>query len=276
MNRAASNQPAEHTEHARHTRHAQHADELFRALRERRPVAPLTDRIDALSIADAYHISRGILDRRLAAGELLIGKKTGVTSKAVQNLLGVHQPDFGYLTDAMQYPDGAELPISRELIQPRAEGELAFVLARDLTGPGVTDSDVIAATECIRPCIEVVDSRIVDWKIRIQDTIADNASSGLFVLGEAAASPRGFDFYSCGMVVEKRGEVVSTGAGAAALGSPVHCVTWLANTLGGFEIPLRAGEIILSGSLVPLEPVQAGDSMKVTIAGLGTAAVRFA
>src|SRR6201999_2868020 len=121
----------------------------------------------------------------------------------------------------------------------------------DLLGPGVTPADVIAATECVMPCFEIVDSRIRDWKIRVQDTVADNASSGLFVLGREARSPAGFDFFSCGMVVEKNGEILSTGAGAAALGSPLACVAWLANTLGGFGVPLLAGEVILSGSLVP-------------------------
>jgi 2-oxopent-4-enoate/cis-2-oxohex-4-enoate hydratase len=190
-------------------------------------------------------------------------------------MLDVHQPDFGYLTDRMRYDDGAEMPISRELIQPRAEGEIAFLLKRDLTGPGVTPSDVVAATESITPCFEVVDSRIRDWKIRVEDTIADNASSGLFALGREARSPAGFDFFSCGMVVEKNGEVVSTGAGAAALGSPLVCVAWLADTLGAFGVALRAGDVILSGSLVPLEPVRPGDRMRVTIAGLGSASVTF-
>jgi 2-oxopent-4-enoate/cis-2-oxohex-4-enoate hydratase len=253
---------------------ARHGDELYAALRARRTVPPLTTREPSITIDDAYHVSRHLLERRLADGEHLVGKKIGVTSKPVQRMLDVHQPDFGYLTDRMRYPDGAEMPIGRELIQPRAEGEIAFLLARDLTGPGVTPADVLAATECVMPCFEIVDSRIHDWKIRIQDTVADNASSGLFVLGREALAA-GFDFFSCGMVVEKNGEIISTGAGAAALGSPLVCVAWLANTLGGFGVPLLAGEVILSGSLVPLEPVRAGDRMKVTIGGLGTAEVHF-
>ena len=254
---------------------ARHGDELHAALRERRTVPPLTEREPAMTIEDAYRVSRRLLERRLGEGERLIGKKIGVTSKVVQRMLDVHQPDFGYLTDRMRYEDGAEVPIGRELIQPRAEGEIAFLLARSLVGPGVTPADVVAATECVMPCFEIVDSRIRDWKIRVQDTIADNASSGLFVLGRAARRPDGFDFFSCGMVVEKNGEILSTGAGAAALGSPLACVAWLANTLGAFGVPLLAGEVILSGSLVPLEPVRAGDRMKVTIGGLGTAEITF-
>ncbi len=253
---------------------ARHAEELYAALRGRHTVEPLTDRDPSITIEDAYHVSRAVLDRRLAEGERLVGKKIGVTSKPVQRMLDVHQPDFGYLTDRMRYEDGAEMPIGRELIQPRAEGEIAFLLRRDLVGPGVTPADVLAATDCVMPCFEIVDSRIRDFRIRIQDTVADNASSGLFVLGRASR-PSGFDFFSCGMVVEKNGEIVSTGAGAAALGSPLACVAWLAETLGRFGVPLLAGEIVLSGSLVPLEPVRPGDRMRVTIGGLGTAEVSF-
>lgn len=250
-------------------------DELYEAMVSRTTIKPLTERFDDISLDDAYHISLRMLERRLAAGERIIGKKIGVTSKAVQNMLNVHQPDFGYLTDKMAYSQGQEMPISEHLIQPKAEGEIAFVLKKDLMGPGLTNADVLAATDFVIPCFEVVDSRIENWKIKIQDTIADNASCGLFVLGDTAVDPRKVDLTTCGMVVEKNGQIISTGAGAAALGSPVNCVTWLANTLGKFGIPLKAGEVILSGSLVPLEPVKAGDFMTVSIGGIGSASVRF-
>ncbi len=250
-------------------------DELYEAMVNRQTVAPLTERHSDITIDDSYHISLRMLERRIQAGARIIGKKIGVTSKAVMNMLNVHQPDFGYLTDDMVYSSGAEMPISSRLIQPRAEGEIAFILKRDLTGPGVTNADVIRATECVLPCFEVVDSRIHDWKIKIQDTVADNASCGLFVLGDNAVNPRKVDLVTCGMVVEKNGAIISTGAGAAALGSPVNCVAWLANTLGSFGIGLKAGEVILSGSLVPLEPVVAGDFMRVDIGGIGSASVRF-
>jgi 2-oxopent-4-enoate/cis-2-oxohex-4-enoate hydratase len=249
-------------------------DELFDALSMRRTVAPLTERLPGITIDDAYWISRRLLERRLSGGETLVGKKIGVTSKAVQNMLDVHQPDFGYLTDKMKYASGCEMPISRELIQPRAEGEIAFILKRDLCGPGVTPDDALAATEGVLPCFEIVDSRIRDWKIRIQDTIADNASSGLFVLGDMVGTA-GIDFEGCHITVEKNGRFLSEGQGSAALGSPLICVAWLANTLGQYGISLRAGEVILSGSLVPLEPVRAGDAMKMRIEGVGSAEVRF-
>lgn len=251
-------------------------DELYQAMLKREAVEPLTGRGDNITIDDAYHISLRMLERRLADGASIIGKKIGVTSKAVQNMLNVHQPDFGYLTDDMVFNSGETVPVSDRLIAPRAEGEIAFILKKDLIGPGITNADVLAATECVMPCFEIVDSRIRDWKIAIQDTIADNASCGLFVLGDQAVSPRKVDLVTCGMVVEKNGSVLSAGAGAAALGSPVNCVTWLANTLGEFGISLKAGEVILSGSLVPLEPVKAGDYMRVDIGGIGSASVRFA
>ncbi|MCG2581369.1 MAG: 2-oxopent-4-enoate hydratase [Marinobacter sp.] len=250
-------------------------DQLFDAMRERTTLRPFTERFADITIEDAYNISLRMIDRRVEAGEKIIGKKIGVTSRAVQRMLDVHQPDFGYLTDQMAFNQGEEMPISERLIQPKAEGEIAFILKKDLMGPGVTNADVLAATDCVIPCFEVVDSRIENWQIRIQDTVADNASCGLFILGDKAVNPRKVDLATCGMVVEKNGSVISTGAGAAALGSPVNCVAWLANTLGEFGIPLKAGEVILSGSLVPLEPVKAGDHMSVNIGGIGSASVRF-
>jgi len=252
-----------------------YAQSLYGALRARRTIEPLTNSEPNLTIDDAYQISRQVLARRLDDGEKIVGKKTGVTSKVVQQMLSVDQPDFGYLTDVMSFEDGAELPVSSQLIAPRAEGEIAFVLERDLSGPGITAAQVLAATAYVKPCFEVVDSRIADWKIKIQDTIADNASSGMYVLGRTPVSPRDLDFVTCGMVVWKNGEVLSTGAGAAALGSPLNCVAWLANTLGERGESLLAGEVILSGSLVPLEPVRAGDFMQMRIAGIGEASVRF-
>lgn len=249
-------------------------DELYAALTERRAIEPLTSTHSDITIEDAYQISLRLLANRTQAGERVIGKKIGVTSKAVMDMLDVRQPDFGFMTDAMRH-DG-EMAISRLLIQPRAEGELAFVLKHDLAGPGITNAEVLAATEAVLPCFEVVDSRIADWRIKIQDTVADNASCGLFTVNEdAAIDPRKIDLATCGMVVSKNGKVISTGAGAAAMGSPVNCVAWLANTLGKFGITLNAGDIILSGSLVPLEPVAAGDTMTVRIGGVGDCTVNF-
>jgi 2-oxopent-4-enoate/cis-2-oxohex-4-enoate hydratase len=252
-------------------------DHLYEALRARETVPPLTARAPGITTIDAYHVSRHMLERREADGERVIGKKIGVTSKAVQTMLDVYTPDFGWLTDRMRFDeaDGVTVPISAQLIQPRAEAELAFILGKDLRGPGVTPGDVLAATEFVAPCFEIVDSRIEGWKIRYQDTVADNASSGLFLVGAARANPRDVDFPGCAVNVEKNGRHLSRGTGAEAMGSPLVCVAWLANQLGELGHYLAAGEIVLSGSLVPLEPVVAGDTMRMDIPGVGTATVHF-
>jgi 2-oxopent-4-enoate/cis-2-oxohex-4-enoate hydratase len=251
-------------------------DELYAALRARRTLSPLTERWPGITIRDAYHVSLRMVSRRIEDdGEKVIGKKIGVTSRAVQEMLGVFQPDFGYLTDAMLYPNGGPMPISEQLIQPRAEGEIAFKLGRDLKGPGVTNEDVLDATSYVMACFEVVDSRVRDWKIKIQDTVADNASCGLFVLGDEHADAKGLDFPNLQMRVYKNGALLSEGLGSAALESPLNCVSWLANTLSEFGIGLNADDVVLSGSLVPLEPVVAGDEMYLEVAGIGTASVRF-
>lgn len=251
-------------------------DELYDALRSRVSVTPLTDRVEDITIEDAYHISLRMLSRRVEAdGEAVVGKKIGVTSAPVQEMLGVFQPDFGFLTDAMHYADGADIPIAGNLIAPRAEGEIAFRLKQDLVGPGVTEQDVLDATETIMPCFEIVDSRIDDWKIKIQDTVADNASCGVYTLGSNEVDPRTVDLPNLKMKVFKNGELHSEGLGSAVQGNPLTAVAWLANTLGEFGIPFKAGEVILSGSLVPLIPVVAGDEMHLELEGVGTASCRF-
>ena len=253
-----------------------YARELWQALRNRSVVDPLTERLPELGVEDAYRISSALLAIRQAGGERLVGKKIGVTSAPVQRMFEVDQPDFGYLTDAMEIQVCGAVPVSSCMIQPRAEAEIAFVLRHELRGPGVTAADVIRATDFVAPCLEIVDSRIRDWNIRIADTVADNASCGYFVLGHQSLDPRDVDLATCGVVMECNGTVVSTGAGAAALGSsPVACVVWLANRLGALGTALEAGEVVLSGSLVPLQPVGAGDWVCATIGGVGDVSVRF-
>jgi len=250
-------------------------DRLYRALRDRSTIAPISGQDTSLTIDDAYAISLGILDKRLADGEKVVGKKIGVTSKAVQDMLGVHQPDFGFLTDRM-WIEGERIDIAATgLIQPRAEAEIAFVLRAPLKGPGVTPEQVIAATESIAPCFEIVDSRIADWKIGIVDTVADNASCGVFVLGEARADPAAHDLPALHVTVTKNGEPLSEGYGSAVQGSPAAAVAWLANTLGAYGVTLEAGDVILSGSLVPLAPAQAGDVFEMELHGIGRCAARF-
>jgi 2-oxopent-4-enoate/cis-2-oxohex-4-enoate hydratase len=251
-------------------------DELFAALRGRHVLEPITAREPAIDIDDAYKVSLRLLERRQKDGERIIGKKIGVTSKPVQDMLGVRQPDFGFLLDVMQVPDAASVSLGKyKLIQPRAEGEIAFVLKKDLRGPGVTKADVLAATDYVTPCFEIVDSRIRDWKIRIQDTVADNASCGVFVLGEARVKPDALDLAAVKMDITRNGAHVAAGTGAAVQGHPATAVAWLANTLGQYDIPFRAGEIILSGSLAPLLPAVAGDKFAMTLSGIGAASVSF-
>jgi 2-oxopent-4-enoate/cis-2-oxohex-4-enoate hydratase len=251
-------------------------DELYHALRTCKTLPPLTTREPDITIEDAYHISQHMVRRRVEDdGERIVGKKIGVTSKPVQEMLGVFQPDFGFLTDAMVFADGAEIPIAGNLIQPRAEGEIAFRLKRDLAGPGVTEQDVLDATETIMPCFEIVDSRIDDWQIKIQDTVADNASCGVYVLGKNEVDPREFDLPNLKMTIYKNEEYLAEGLGSAVQGNPLTAVAWLANTLGEFGIPFRAGEVILSGSLAPLIPVVAGDAMRLEIDGIGGCSCQF-
>jgi 2-oxopent-4-enoate/cis-2-oxohex-4-enoate hydratase len=249
---------------------------LHAALRQRSTLAPLSGLGLGLGIDDAYAISLELLRRRLADGEKVVGKKIGVTSKVVQDMLGVHQPDFGFLTDAMEVAPGEVIDIAeRGLIQPRAEAEIAFLLRSALVGPGVTEADVLAATEAVAPCFEIVDSRIADWKIGIIDTVADNASSGVFVIGEARADPRRLDLPGLHVSVTKNGGFLSEGLGAAVQGSPLTAVAWLANTLGRYGVPLNAGEVVLSGSLVPLEPAAAGDVFEMNLEGVGRCRAAF-
>ena len=249
-------------------------DSLYQALRSNSVIDPITNQYPDMTIEDAYAVQKRMIDRRVQDGEVIVGKKIGVTSRAVMNMLGVYQPDFGYMMDRMIVNEGESIAMST-LIQPKAEGEIAFLLKKDLMGPGLSNADILAATECVIPCFEIVDSRIRDWKIKIQDTVADNASCGVFVLGDSAVSPRKVDLSTCGMVLEKNGEIIATGSGAAAMGSPVNAIAWLANTLGRLGVPLKAGEVVLSGALAAMFPCAAGDNFRVSIGGIGACSVRF-
>lgn len=251
-----------------------YGDALYQALTSASTIAPLREQEAEITIEDAYRIQSHMVKRRLEAGERVIGKKIGATSRAVQELLGVYQPDFGILTSGMLIPEDQEVDLGT-LIQPKAEAELAFVLKDDLTGPGITAMDVIRATAYVAPCFEIVDSRIKDWNIHIQDTVADNASCGVFVLGSAKADPCDLDLILAGMILEKNAELLSTSAGAAVQGSPVNAVVWLVNTLGALGMPFKAGEIILSGSQSNMVPVSDGDELVCTVGGLGSCRVRF-
>ncbi len=253
-----------------------YGNELYDSLKSSQSIAPITQREPEMTIEDAYAIQDVLISRRMREDKTkIIGKKIGVTSKVVMDMLGVNQPDFGYLLSDMIYSDGDEIDVTNKMIQPKAEGEIAFVLKEDLMGPGVTSSDVLRATKFVMPCFEIVDSRIKDWKIKIQDTVADNASCGYIVFGGQSVTPRDVDLTTCGITLERNGELLHTGAGAAALGSPVNAIVWLANKLGEFGVGLKAGEVILSGALCAMVPIEAGDNMTINIGGIGSASCRF-
>ncbi|AJC19190.2 2-keto-4-pentenoate hydratase [Pandoraea sputorum] len=252
----------------------QAADALLEAERSHRFIAPLRDTFAPLTIDDAYAIQRINTERRLAAGRRIVGCKIGLTSVAVQKQLGVDQPDFGLLFDDMGYGDGEPIPASI-LTQPKIEAEIAFVIGRDLNVEHPGQLDVLNAIEYALPALEIVGSRVADWNIRITDTIADNASSSAYVIGNTPKKLSEFDVRMCGMVLERRGEPVSVGAGAACLGSPINAVVWLARTMAAVGTPLKAGDLVLSGALGPMAAVTPGDIFETRINGLGSVRAVF-
>lgn len=251
------------------------ADGLFEAARTGVPISPVRDLIGPDDIEAAYKVQELNTKRALEAGRRLVGRKIGLTSAAVQKQLGVDQPDYGVLFDVMAVPDGGEVQLGK-LIQPKVEAEVAFVLGRDVTDDRITAADMIRAVEFALPAIEIVDSRIADWGISIVDTIADNASSALYVLGSSPRKLDAFDVSGSEMRFEADGEQVSSGAGHACLGSPISAALWLARTMARIGRPLKAGDTILSGALGPMVRVEWGRRMEAHIAGLGSVRVSFA
>lgn len=250
------------------------ADELYRAERERKTLPPLTERYPEIGTDDAYRIQLALIDLKKGAGVRVVGKKIGLTSKAMQKMLSVDQPDYGHILDEMIVEDGGQFPI-RELIQPKIEPEVAFVLDHDLKGPGITPVQVLAATRFVIPALEIIDSRIEGWKIKLCDTIADNASSARVVLGSSPKRVDQIDLRLMGMVLERNAEVVHTGAGAAVLGHPANAVAWLANAVGKYGVSLKAGEVIMPGAISAAADIHAGDFIRASFDGLGVVSVRF-
>jgi 2-keto-4-pentenoate hydratase len=252
----------------------QAAAALREAAKTREYIAPLREIYEQLTIDDAYAIQRENTERRLADGRRLVGCKIGLTSVAVQKQLGVDRPDFGMLFDDMGYGDGESIPASI-LTQPKIEAEVAFVIGRDITVPNPGQLDVLNAIEYALPALEIVGSRIANWNIRITDTIADNASSSAYVIGNSPRKLSEFDLRLCGMVMERRGDPVSVGAGAACLGNPINAVVWLARTMAALGTPLKAGDLVLSGALGPMVAVTPGDIFETRINGLGSVRAVF-
>ena len=238
------------------------------------PCEPVHALVEPYGLDGAYAVQRRIESEIVASGQRVIGRKIGLTAKAVQQQFGVDQPDFGFLTADTAFGDGEV--IATRLLQPRIEAEIAFVLDRDLDGEGLTIGNVVRAVAYALPAIEVVDSRVRDWKISIYDTVADNASSGAFVLGGEPRKIDSFDLRLCGMSIEQAGEPVSLGCGAASLGNPLNALLWLARKMVEVQTPLRAGDTVLSGSLGPIVPVTRGSVYKARISGLGSVVAHFA
>lgn len=250
------------------------ADALWRAERDRVTIPPITDGSPAFGAADAYAVQRINVARRVGQGSVLRGRKVGLTSRASQAVLGVAEPAFGALLSDMFAVDD-ELAMS-ELLQPRVEAELAFVLGTDLSGPGVTTVMAARAVEWVVPVIEVGDSRIADWRFQVVDTIADNASSARVVVGPGFAPlTAALDLVHLGVLFSRNGVPIDSGAGAAVLGNPLRALAWLANKLAEFDESLRAGDVVLSGALHRMVPARPGDVFLAEFARLGSVGVRF-
>ncbi|MFJ1257848.1 2-keto-4-pentenoate hydratase [Cupriavidus sp. CuC1] len=245
----------------------QAADALHQARQDRVPIPRISESYGIKGLDDAYAVANVNTQRDLGTGRVLSGKKIGLTSVAVQKQLGVDQPDFGVLFADMEYVCGMAVPVST-LIQPKAEGEVAFVMGKDLDGD-LTWGRFLSAIEYALPAIEIVDSAIQDWRITLVDTVADNASCGLYVLGADPKRLSDVTLPDCGMRFLRNGEVSSEGSGAACLGHPLNAAWWLAQTMQKVGAPLRAGDLVLSGALGPMFPIRAGENLQLEVEGLG-------
>ena len=251
------------------------AERLREAYASGKPIGPVRTAFPGATIADAYAIQQANTAWWTLNGRTRVGAKIGLTAKTVQKQLGVDQPDFGTLFADMAVLDGDEVPAG-VLLQPKVEAEIAFVMARTPDANRLTTAEIINSVAYALPAIEIVDSRIANWDIKIVDTIADNASSGLFVLGTSPRKIAELDLRLCGMVMEVNGDQVSFGAGAACLGNPLHALGWLAKTMADNGAPLKEGDVVLSGALGPMVGVSGGDYVEARIEGLGAVRVSFA
>ncbi|NUU04108.1 2-keto-4-pentenoate hydratase [Herbaspirillum robiniae] len=252
----------------------QAAERLWQAHAGATPCDPVRDLIGPSDIDAAYAVQQRNTERWLAQGRRLVGRKIGLTSRAVQKQLGVDQPDFGMLFADMCVADGEAVDIAR-ILQPKVEAEIALVIERPLQHEKHTVADIINATAYALPALEIVGSRVAGWDIRLADTIADNASSGLFVLGSRPVRLADFDITGCGMLMERRGDQVSTGAGAACLGNPLHAAVWLADVMARVGMPLQPGDVVMTGALGPMVAAAAGDVFEAQIEGLGRVGAAF-
>jgi 2-keto-4-pentenoate hydratase len=248
---------------------------LDRAERERSPLSPLSETYPMLTPAQTYAIQSAWLDLKLAKGARLIGRKIGLTSRAMQELLGVNQPDYGFLLDSMVVASGSTLSRT-DFLLPRIEPEIAFWLARDLKGPGITADAVLAATRGVSPALELVDSRIAKWHIKLPDTIADNASSARVIVSEQIVPLDGLDLAGEAVTLTRNGVEVGSGNGAAVLGHPAEAVAWLANKLAEYDIAITTGQLVLPGAMCAAATVAAGETYRAVFTSIGEVSVRFA
>lgn len=247
---------------------------LRNAERSRVPIPPLTETWPGIDVYDAYAIQLIQVKAKLDEGATVQGMKVGLTSQAMQEMLGVDEPDFGHLLAGMFVLDGGSVP-GAQFCAPRIEPEIAFVLGEQLQGPGITAADVLAATEAIVPALEIIDSRIEGWRIKLADTVADAASSARVVLGETRAAPADLDLAALGVVMSKNGDIVEKATGAAVMGHPANAVAWLANKLSELKTGLEAGYVIMPGACTRAIPVEPGDSIEADFDGLGQVSVSF-
>jgi 2-keto-4-pentenoate hydratase len=250
------------------------ATRLLQAERSRTPIEQLSATHPGLDAADAYRIQQAVVAQRLAGGERILGWKVGLTSRAMQLQLGVDQPDYGPILSGWFLPDGAAIPRA-DLIAPRVEAEIGFVLGSRLAGPGVTPADVLAATAALTAAIEVIDSRIADWRLTLPDTVADLASTARVLVGRGRIPTTGLDLRLIGGILERNGEVVAHGAGAAVLGDPAAAVAWAANTLGALGVVMEPGQVVIPGAVHAAVVAEAGDTFTARFDRLGAVSVRF-
>jgi 2-keto-4-pentenoate hydratase len=250
------------------------AADLAQAERSREAIAPLTAAYPDIDVVDAYEIQLINIRQRVAEGARVLGHKVGLSSKAMQQMMGVDEPDYGHLLDEMQVFEDTPVKAGRYLL-PRVEVEVAFILGADLPGAGCTEDDVLAATEALAPSIELIDTRITDWKIALCDTIADNASSAGFVLGQARVAPGDVDVKTIDAVLTRNGEVIAEGRSDAVLGNPVTAVAWLSRKVESFGVRLRKGDIVLPGSCTRAIDARAGDEFVADFTGLGSVRLSF-
>ncbi|OCS90631.1 2-keto-4-pentenoate hydratase [Caryophanon latum] len=250
------------------------AQALQQAYETKRAIAPLTATNPNLSVDEAYAIQLEQIHARVAQGDKIVGKKIGLTSKVMQNMFNVTEPDYGHILQSMVKADGEELSL-KPLLQPKIEFEIAFVLKEDVQGPGVTAEQIIRATKYVVPAFEVIDSRIENWQIRFEDTVADNGSSSYAIIGGMPTKLQDVDLSTVGMNISRNGQYIDHATGAAVMGNPIAAVVWLANALGQYNIALKAGEFILSGALTAALPIQAGETYRADFAHLGSIQVTF-